>query len=126
MSSVEGMATEVRAILEGYTDEISENVQTEVDYVTDQCLKKIQDDSPKKTKKYSRSWKKKVTEKTIFKKRNIIHNLKYYRLTHLLENGHALRTGGRARSYPHIKKNELWAAEELVKRTEEVVKRAGH
>ena len=32
----------------------------------------------------------------------IIWNEKHYRLTHLLERGHALANGGRARAFPHI------------------------
>lgn len=32
----------------------------------------------------------------------VLHNQKEYRLTHLLEYGHALRQGGRAAAFPHI------------------------
>lgn len=37
----------------------------------------------------------------------------YYRLTHLLENGHALPQGGRARAFPHIKYGEELAEANL-------------
>lgn len=48
-----------------------------------------------------------------------------YRLTHLLENGHALRQGGRAKAYPHIKYGEELAKKRMMELGEEAVKNAG-
>ena len=50
---------------------------------------------------YNASWKVDQETKRGFAKM-VVHNEKYYNLTHLLENGHALRDGGRARAFPHI------------------------
>lgn len=51
----------------------------------------------------------------------VVHNKGKYRLTHLLEFGHQLRQGGRARPYPHIKKINDWCIREFEKRVEEML-----
>ena len=51
---------------------------------------------------YNNDW---TTTKTTEKKGvygGIVHNKKHYQLAHLLENGHALRNGGRTRAFTHI------------------------
>lgn len=45
-----------------------------------------------------------------------IHNRKKPGLTHLLEKGHQLQQGGRAKAYPHIKKVEEWCNKEYERR----------
>lgn len=52
-----------------------------------------------------------------------VHNKKKPGLTHLLEWGHQMRQGGRARAFPHIKQVEKWCAEEFERRTEAMLKK---
>lgn len=49
-----------------------------------------------------------------------------YRLTHLLENGHALRNGGRTRAFPHIIYGEKLAERRMQELTDKAVRDAGH
>jgi hypothetical protein len=44
----------------------------------------------------------------------IVHNRNHYRLAHLLEKGHAIKGGGRARAFPHIAPIANKAEEELL------------
>lgn len=62
---------------------------------------------------YNASWK--VSQETRRgKAKMVVHNAKYYNLTHLLENGHALWQGGRAEAFPHIAPVAEEAEEELL------------
>lgn len=49
--------------------------------------------------KYNKGW---TVKKTKRDKTATVHNATDYQLTHLLENGHALRQGGRTQAFKHI------------------------
>lgn len=72
-------------------------------------------------KKYSKSWAyKDLNGANIID--GVIHNKKHYRLTHLLENGHATRDGKFTRGFKHI---EPIYKETIKKYEEEVLKKLG-
>ena len=60
--------------------------------------------------KYRKGWKTKI-EKTRLSVEGIVYNSNSPGLTHLLEFGHALQNGGRAKAYPHIAEANDNAAE---------------
>ena len=103
----EQLAAEIHRQLREYTDEVKKTV-----------FERLQTESPKRTGKYRKNWGRTADRRGI-----IIHQKgKTYRLTHLLEKGHALRHGGRkvgeSPAYPHIEKVEQECAAEYIAEVE--------
>ena len=71
---------------------------------------------------YSKSWDVERIQVSRFSVEDIVYNEDHYRLTHLLENGHALKRGGRTygsvKAYPHIKPVNDAAQEKLIRQVE--------
>lgn len=53
----------------------------------------------------------------------VVYNSAAANLTHLLEKGHALWQGGRARAFPHIKPVEEKAKKDFEEKVKEVIER---
>lgn len=114
------LTTAVMAELENYSDEIAEQVDTEVTEVSKLAAEKLKETSPKNQGDYAKGWGVTVTNSKHGNKCVVVHNKKHYRLTHILEKGHANRGGkGRTQAQPHIAPVEDWAADELLKRIAE-------
>ena len=77
---------------------------------------------------YASSWKTSVLEHSRYGQRNVIHNEKHYRLTHLLENGHnnprAKNPGAKTftQGRPHIGLAEAHAMQMLEEKMEQYYK----
>lgn len=109
--------------LNAYFDEVSKDVKSAVQSTAQECVSEIRRLSPKRTKRYSRSW---GTSEVVNRRgtiKIIVHNKKYYRLTHLLENGHAKKNGGRVEAIPHIAPAEKNAEINLLKKVEVAIKK---
>lgn len=96
------------------TDDLKKDVQKAAKAVQDQ----IRDTAPRKTGRYAKSWTSKKTKETSDSIEYTVHSKNRYQLTHLLENGHAKRGGGRVRAFPHIAPAESAGAEQLVRDVE--------
>lgn len=112
--SVDNLAGKIAAMLETYTEEVTEAVKEECNDVADECLREIKANSPVNTGKYKKGWRKKVVFENAQDIRIRIYNAKYPGLTHLLEKGHAKAGGGRVEGKPHVQPAEQHAAERLV------------
>ena len=103
---IENLQSEVMKYLTDYVEDIEEGVKETTDSISKEAVKEIKQKSPKRqgTRKnpYWKGWKKKKDSKG--RRYTIkIYNKTNYQLTHLLENGHATRNGGRTRAQRHLK-----------------------
>ena len=122
---VDNLAAEIVRNLQEYTQEVTEGIKQAEDITAKECRESLQADSPVgPTGKYQKGWRVTVAFENPVEKRTVIHNQEY-RLTHLLERGHAKRGGGRTRAFPHIEKNEKKANAAFELRVLEVVQN-GH
>ena len=113
--ATDGLYDAIGRILDGYAEDVSESLDVAADQLTNELLEDIKADSPAHHGKlrrkgkdrisgtYRRSWKRKRING-----RFVIYNTQYG-LTYLLENGHALKRGGRTigkvTPHPHILAN---------------------
>ncbi|MBS7578455.1 MULTISPECIES: HK97 gp10 family phage protein [unclassified Enterococcus] len=101
-----------------YTEEVKQELEVIKEDVADETVDYLIANSPKGRRgKYAKGWRKKK-DGTGY----IVHNSTDYQLTHILEKGHAKKSGGRTQAQPHIIDAERVAIESMEKRTEEAIK----
>lgn len=121
---VDDLVEAVRGELEEYADEVTGDVKQAVKEVAKATVKEVKAKSPERRRAggYKKSWGQVKVSETKGSVVISIGNKKYYWLTHLLENGHALKNGDRTRAFPHIKPAEDFAARELEKKVKAKIK----
>lgn len=121
--SVDGLADVILKELEEFNDLTEEEFEKIAREVAKEGRKKLKETSPKgsgsRKGHYADGWTVKYERKGNGKFKFTIHNRKKPGLTHLLEKGHQLQQGGRARAIPHIKPVEEWCNEEFERRVKE-------
>jgi len=101
-------AKEIQKTLEEFVDVTDKEVKSALEKTGAETVTKLQQANPpgsgryKSWAQYNRGWGKTGEFKKKYKSTVIVHNRTRYQLAHLLENGHALRGGGRAQAFPHI------------------------
>ena len=120
----------VKAIMLQYAEDVKVGVEKAAKETAKDTADTLRTTSPKRTGKYAKSWDFKKTEKA--NSGYTVYNKEHYRLTHLLENGHATRSGGRTKPKEgklsfvapreHIRDAEEKAEKEFTSKVEEVIK----
>lgn len=111
------LALAVQKELEDYVERSTETVKAVVEDSTQEAVNELKQHSPKNREKYARGWTSTATKETNLALTKTIHN-RTPGLTHLLENGHAKRGGGRVEGIRHIAPVE----EKMIRQFEERLK----
>ena len=114
----------VKDALSEYGDAVLDVLSDAIEKTADETANDLKSAGSFKGKKYRKTWKSEIqmnrggVSATVF-------NAKNYQLTHLLEFGHAIKSGGRtvghARAYPHIEAENEKAQKRVLELLEEGV-----
>lgn len=112
---VDSLEIALSRTLSDYADNVTSAVAAEVEKAGKLALKEVKARSPKRTGRYQKGWKINQEKSSISGDvaTVTVYNADRGYLTHLLENGHQKRSGGRVAGIPHIKPAEEAAAEAL-------------
>ena len=108
----EQLADTIKKELDDLAEDTTDTVKKAVQEAADTAVKDLKVTSPKRTGRYAKSWTQKKVKDNSSGKEIIVH-ARRYQLTHLLENGHAKRGGGRVVARVHIRPVEEKVSEKL-------------
>ena len=120
---VDQLAEEVMNGLEEYADLTADVLKKEIQNAGKVAKQQIQSTAPRLTGRYASSWSVKILGETSNSMEVTVHSKNRYMLTHLLENGHAKRGGGRVAAIPHIAPAEEVAVQSLETNIERAIGR---
>ena len=115
---IDKLAAEVMDGLEEYAELTADVLKKEIQEAGKLAKNQISQTAPRKTGRYAKSWAVKKISETSNSLEVTVHSRNRYMLTHLLENGHAKRGGGRVAAIPHIAPAEEAAVQALERNIE--------
>ena len=116
--TVDGLADAVMEDLCEYAALATDDMKKAVREAGKTVKQEISATAPRDTGAYAKSWAIKSVKETSDSLEVVVHSRKRYRLTHLLEHGHAKRGGGRVAGRPHIAPAEQKGIEQLEREIE--------
>lgn len=119
----------ISGILNDYAGEVADAVKEVVPQVAKEAVKKLKNESPrgdgKNSGKYAKGWTMTTQKGRLSVSATVYGKKGTYNLAHLLEYGHAIKSGGRvvgnAKAIAHIEPVNDWADKEVEKRIIEKV-----
>ena len=114
--TIDNLADAIVEEFESYAVNLGEAIQNDIKQISKECVAEVKSKSPKRTGEYAKNWTSKITQRGNGKFVITVYNKKYYRLTHLLEFGHAKVNGGRVNGKPHIRPAEQRATDKLMQK----------
>ena len=119
---IDQLAATVMKELEEYADTTTDGVKAAVKKAANTVKKEISATAPVRSGKYAKSWATKTTAESSHALEITVHSRNRYQLAHLLEHGHAKRSGGRVAARPHIAAAEEHGIEELEREIERSIR----
>ena len=122
--SIDQLAAEIAKGLAEYSQDVVEKINISSARVGKAAVKRLKQTSPRDSGDYAKSWRVKTEPEVGQPHKRVIHVKKpHYRLSHLLEYGHAKVGGGRVDGIPHIRPAEEEVIREFTREVEEAIKR---
>ena len=115
MTSIDDMASAIMEGLEEYADLADAAMKKAVRKTATAVKNEISANAPVRSGRYKRSWTTKKPKENSHTLEMTVHSKDRYQIAHLLENGHALRNGGRVEGIPHIAPAEEHGEEMLTR-----------
>lgn len=118
-TAIAGLSTAVFSALNEYSGYVTSETKKAVKKAGKEAVHELKKKSPKDSGDYAESWKAAVKETSHTVHVTVYAGNHQHSLTHLLENGHAKRGGGRVAAIRHIAP----VNESVIKKVEEEIKR---
>ena len=108
--------------LETYSREVVDGINAVGEQAASEGLAALKSTSPRRTGAYAKGWRLVKRTFPLAPTRFVLHNVSRHRLTHLLEHGHATRSGGRTQARPHVGPVEAKVVESYMTGAERVIR----